>query len=81
MPRGSGQVSKPTEQKALAVLTELETIDAIDKALKLIPSEYRTQVFDKVVYKAPYPYYADKSTWSRWRMRFLYYVAERLGWL
>ena len=75
----SNDVSKPTEKKAIAIAETQDTLNAIDKALKQIPIEYRHYIFENVVYGTAYPLdYADKSTWSRWRVRFLYFVAENL---
>lgn len=79
MPKSS-DVGKPTEKKAIAIAETQDTLNAIDKALKQIPIEYRHYIFENVVYGTAYPLdYADKSTWSRWRMRFLYFVAVNLN--
>ena len=80
MPKAK-HVGKETENKALKVAQTHDTIKAIDDALVKIPQEYRKHIFDNVVDKKPYPYFANKATWSRWRVRFLYYVADELGWL
>lgn len=78
LPRVNG-ISKSTEDKAFKIEQNQETINAIDNALKKIPIEYRQYVFDNVVYKTAYPFnYAHRNTWSMWRMRFLYFVAEEL---
>lgn len=77
MPKSS-DVGKPTEKKAIAIAETQDTLNAIDKALKQIPIEYRQHIFDNVVHKIKYPDFADKTTWSRWRMRFLYFVAVNL---
>ncbi len=78
MPKSS-DVGKPTEKKAIAIAETQDTLNAIDKALKQIPIEYRQHIFDNVVHKIKYPDFADKTTWSRWRMRFLYFVAVNLN--
>lgn len=78
MPK-SKNVGKPTEKKAIAIVETMNTINAIEDALKQIPMEYRQYIFDNVVHKIKYPDFADKMTWSRWRMRFLYWVADNLG--
>ena len=75
----SSDVGKPTEKKAIAIAETQDTLNAIDKALKQIPIEYRQHIFDNVVHKIKYPDFADKTTWSRWRMRFLYFVAVNLN--
>lgn len=80
MPKSSG-IGKPTEKKAILIEQIEFTVDAINKALKLIPIEYRQYIFDNVVHKIKYPDFADRMTWSRWRMRFLYFVAVNLNWV
>lgn len=77
LPHTNG-ASNPTEDKVMQREQYQHEIDAIDKALKQIPIEYRQYIFDNVVHKIKYPDFADKTTWSRWRMRFLYFVAENL---
>ena len=70
----------PFEQMAEESELRLRRIDlqlqAVDQALLQIPEEYRRGVWDNIVEAAPYPYIADSSTWSRWRQRFLYYIAK-----
>lgn len=77
---GSGKsgIGKPTETKAVKFAEQMNVKNAIDKALERIPTEYRKQVFENIVHKKAFPDYADRTTWSRWRMRFLYFVAENL---
>lgn len=76
--RADGKISAPTEAKAIR-LTELrDKCNAVDMALRSIPEEYRSGVFNNVVYGFRYPDIAHRSTWSRWRMRFLYHTAKNL---
>lgn len=74
-------VSNVTENKAIRISLKVDTICAIDDALMMIPEEYREYIFRNVVYKKPYPNYASKNTWSINRMKFLYFVAQNLGFL
>lgn len=74
----SARISTPTENKAIAIAVINDTIDAIDSALSVVPDEYRIHIFKNVVYGIAYPDFADRSTWSRWRVRFLYRVAVNL---
>ncbi len=76
-PRGT-KIGDPTEQKAERLLEVSEKLDAIERALNQLPEEYRMIVFNNVRYQRPYPYTAGVSTWSRWRRRFLFYVAKYL---
>lgn len=81
MPRGT-DVGRPTERMAERLERIGGNIDAIDKALKQIPQEYRMHIFDNVRYGQPYPLdYAGAATWSRWRVKFLYFVAKNLKFL
>ncbi len=80
MPKAK-HVGKVTENKALKIAQTSETIKAIDDALQKIPQEYRKYIFENIIYKKPYPYYAHRNTWSKWKGIFLYFVADELGWL
>lgn len=52
----------------------------IDKALEVVPEEYRAAILSNVCYRIPYPLcVADRTTYSRWRVRFITEVAEGLG--
>ena len=80
MPHGTG-VSKPTEQKAIRLSKIEGEIETIDKALRQIPPEYATYIFDNIRYGYKCPSWvqnkdnATKNTWSRWRCKFIYLVA------
>lgn len=51
---------------------------AIEWALEQIPEEYRKAVLEKVRNDSAYPLHADPSTYSRWKCRFLFYLAKKL---
>lgn len=54
-----------------------DKLTAIDRALCEIPKEYRQGVANNVRYEAGYPMdMACMDTWSRYRRKFLYYVAK-----
>lgn len=78
MPRGNA-ITSVTENKAVRLARLGEECDAVEKALNHIPPEYRKGVFDNICYGAAYPITADYSTYSRWRQRFIYWVAANLG--
>ncbi len=83
-PMGDGQprgtvVGNPTERKAEKLEVISEKLSAIERALDEIPKEYRLSIFNNVRYGTRYPYTASGGTWSRWRRRFLFYVAKNLG--
>ena len=48
---------------------------AIESALKIIPEEYRKPIWDNIQERKPYPLYADRTTYCRWKSRFIYNVA------
>lgn len=74
-----GQHGDPTANKALKITLMSRETDAIEMALVLIPKEYRQAVWQNVAYGDKYPAHADYTTYSRWRQRFIYYVAVKLN--
>ena len=54
-------------------------ISCIDHALEIIPKEYRKGVWDNILHGSPYPMYADRSTYGRYKSKFIFLVAERMG--
>lgn len=56
----------------------LFTVDNIDKALIEIPIEYRKAIWDNIQYEMPYPIYADRSTYGRYKSKLIYLVADKL---
>lgn len=79
-PRGGG-ISNPTEQKAVKLEAVYEKLTAIEKSEKQVPGEYRSHVLNNVMYGVRYPDFADRTTWSRHRCRFVYGVAKNMKWL
>lgn len=79
MPRCS-EPGHPVERAAIKLTQIEQEIIAVDRALDQIPSEYARYIFDNVRYGQPYPLdYAARNTWSRWRSRFLYFVAKNMN--
>lgn len=81
MPRGSGGKSDPTAQKAIKLSELSREIDAIEKARKMMPAEYRDGVWMNVQYRIPFPDDAARGTYGRWKSRFIYAVAISLGYI
>lgn len=77
-PASNGQYADPTLSRTIKIERISEECTAIEKALEQIPQEYRKAIFDNICFGNPYPLYADASTYSRWRGRFLYYIANKL---
>lgn len=55
-----------------------EATAAVDRALQVVPTEYRRGVWDNIVYCAAYPMDAGEATYKRWRCRFIYNIAKNL---
>lgn len=53
----------------------IKEINTIDKCLERIPKEYRVGVWDNITKGYPYPRYADRTTYGRWKSKFIYEVA------
>lgn len=73
-PRGT-TIGDPTESAAERLATLSERISPIQKGLERVPKEYRKGLLENIINRVPYPYYADITTWRRWRRRFVFYVA------
>lgn len=75
-------MGRPTENKALRIEALSDDIRAIERALDKIPREYRQGVLDNVLYgRRMDDLPGARSTWSRWRGRFLWHVAKNMRWI
>lgn len=76
-PRGTATgdevFSKAARREAL-----LLKVKAIDEALEIVPPEYRRGVWNSVQYFDAFPIDADRSTYGRWKSRFVYEAANKL---
>ena len=77
-PKGNGP-GDPTANAAMRIDSIQNQIRAIELALRGIPAEYRKGVFDSVRYRRRYPIDADRSTYARYKNRFIWFVAKNLG--
>lgn len=68
-----------TAQKAARREAYLLKARQIEEALLVVPKEYRRGVWSNVTRFDPYPMDADRSTYGRWKSRFVYEVAVRMG--
>lgn len=75
MPRGSG-VSDPTSSKAMRLEEYYDKIRKIDDALDTIPKIYQRGVWDNIMFGTPYPGDAARSTYSSYKSKFIYGVAD-----
>lgn len=74
-----GSSSDPVGQKAERRLALTRSNDIIDKAKSRIPSEYREAVWQNLLFRTPYPVYADRHTYGRYKSKLIYMVAVGAG--
>ena len=79
MPRSANNISDPNASKAIKREELVRQIDAVDKALLIVPTEYRKGVWQNILYHSPYPLDAGTATYGRWRIRFIREVARLLN--
>lgn len=77
MPKGTG-TSGTIEAKALKRDVYITKIKAIEKALEIIPPEYRKGVWENITLYKRYPNDAAKNTYGNYKARFIFYVAMYL---
>ena len=66
------------------LIAELEAyFEIIEAAITIVPSEFREGVLMHIIYSVPYDdvifKYASRSTWDKWRKRFLDEVIRLKG--
>lgn len=76
-PRGTG-ISNATMRQALKRADLARKIEAVEAAYSLIPEEYRVGVWENVTKGKPYPSYADRGTYWRYKANFYRNVAKKL---
>lgn len=79
MPRGSS-VGDPTEKRAERIEPLTGDIRIIERALELAPLDYQRPILDSIIYYKPYPQWADRTTFSRWKQRVIYDVYVKKFW-
>lgn len=68
----------PTQSAAIRIEKYMNDIRAVDRAKSNVPPEYMPYIFDNIRYGSKLPDIAGKNTWSRWKMKFAYFVAKNL---
>lgn len=81
MPKAKGAVSDPIYAKMLKIETIRRVTDAIEESLLLIPPEYRKGVWESVTERKRFPDDADRSTYGRYKSKFIYGVATKLNYI
>ena len=78
MPRGSDH-GDPTAAKAMKLSDSImRRIRAVEEAKRDIPEEYMHGVWNNIQYRMPFPDDAARETYSRYKSKYIYRVAERL---
>lgn len=77
-PKGAGGGDE-VYSKAARREEYVRKIHAIEEALREVPEEYRRGVWQNVTEWKAYPRDADRTTYGRWKSRFIYETARRLG--
>ena len=57
----------------------VKEVCSINDSIKEIPQEYRSGVWNNIQFYQPYPIDADRATYGRYKSKFIYKVAEKLG--
>ncbi|RDY20722.1 hypothetical protein [Criibacterium bergeronii] len=74
-----GGISDKVASKVIKREKYLTEIDIIDKTLLEIPAEYRSGIWDNIQFGKPYPMDADRTTYSRYKTKFIYKLAGRFS--
>lgn len=77
LPKGSN-ISDEVFKKVKKREALYEKVSAIESELKLIPAEYREAVWKNIQTRKPFPLDAGRATYSRYKSRYIYKVAEKL---
>lgn len=77
MPRGSER-GNPTMDKALRLETLGREMEAVEGALLLVQEDLRNGVMNNICYQVAYPYFPDRTTWWREKVKFVNQVARNL---
>lgn len=76
LPRGGG-ISDKTASAAEKREKYLKDVKVIESELKLIPEEYQKGVWSSIMFGTAYPDDADRSTYSRYKSKFIFGVANK----
>ena len=68
----------PTELKAIKLAELGNSCGAVERAVSIVPPEYRKAVWNNICYQSPYPIDAGEATYKRWKCRLIYEVAKNL---
>ena len=79
MTRGT-DISDPTAKKAINLERDLAIINLIETEKSLMPEPYQTAVWNNIQHGMPYPLDAGavRETFSRWKSKYVFRIAEGL---
>lgn len=77
----SGNRASSTERIAIKLSSMGSDMQAVEQALFLVPQEYRDGVLNNVLHGSDYPKLANKSTYWRWKQKFIYLTAMNLNYV
>lgn len=78
MPRG-GELSDVTAKAAIRRENYLRDVKVIETEIAAIPNEYQKGVWGSIMFGEQYPNDADRSTYGRYKSKFIFSVADRFG--
>lgn len=81
MPKAQYATGDPVYAKVAKMETIRHVVDAIEEELKAIPQEYRRGVWESIQERKRFPDDADRTTYGRYKSRFVYGVASRLNYV
>lgn len=59
----------------------INIVNVIDKSIKIIPMEYQKGIWNNIIAQRPYPQNANRSTYGRYKSKFIFKVAEKLRYI
>ncbi|MBS5334172.1 MAG: hypothetical protein KHY62_01470 [Firmicutes bacterium] len=77
-PKGT-KIGDPTGTTAARLEKYHDRLKAIEAAKEEIPKEYIKGVWQNIVYGAPFPHDADRTTYGRYKSKFVYEAARQLS--
>ena len=81
MPQAQGFTGDPVYQKVAKMEDIRKVTDAIEQELLQSPKEYRKGVWESITERKRFPDDADRSTYGRYKSKYVYSVAVRLNYL
>ena len=81
MPSAQGFTGDPTFEKAAKMEDIRRVTNAIEQELLMVPQEYRKGIWESITERKRFPDDADRTTYGRWKSKYVYGVAKRLNYL